>query len=260
MSVADEIDKLSKLRASGALSDDEFEQQKKSLLTPTPNNPSASSSLPNDWSAIALQNKFWFQLVLIVGLIPVGIGFMLFCAAYRYNGGKIVRVSKWTKALLIALFTLIWIWWLALFSSKFDASRFSSSPGGTSSPTSASVPDSKSSDTSANASNTPSPSTDTTSNSPPGMRVESEEGNAGNFLVKIIGDDDQPFTVRRVVVNGRAGEQGCDSEQKIPGSESENGFPATLKRGSMTFAAVACGALLSAEVYTDRGTASFKFN
>lgn len=92
---------------------------------------------------------------------------------------------------------------------------------------------------------------------PPTMRVAVEPS---RLMIVITGDDDQPFTVQRVVSNGRVGERGCDSTLK-PNDNLEPYTPTTLKRGDSTSVNYFCGdALLSADVYTDRGTASFKFD
>ena len=91
------------------------------------------------------------------------------------------------------------------------------------------------------------------------MLVESKPGPEGRFWIDVTGDDDQPFMVQRVVANGRAGEPGCDSTIKF--NYVDPYVPATLKRGDTTAALFTCGnALLSAEIYTDRGNASFTFN
>ena len=95
----------------------------------------------------------------------------------------------------------------------------------------------------------------------PNMRAEID----GNNL-SIIADDDNPFTVQRVVLNGRENEKGCDSRVAVLQDAQNPDFPsstlpAALKRGRNIFfnTGGSCGEILSADIYTDRGVSHLKF-
>jgi hypothetical protein len=93
---------------------------------------------------------------------------------------------------------------------------------------------------------------------PPSMQVEAVPGEI-TLDLSVTSDDDKPFTVQRVVVNDRVTEEGCDST-KMTGSIPLFA-PARLKRGDTAAFHTACGTtILSARVYTDRGTVAFKFD
>jgi hypothetical protein len=127
-SVADEIAKLNKLWLDGAISDAEFQQQKERLLgsnsapTSTPSAP-ARSDVPTDWSSVRLRNKWWFQAVLTLLIIPVGIILMLSCTAYHKKRGQIVRVGKGAKFLLITIALLLWAFNVAKLMGPYNLGR-----------------------------------------------------------------------------------------------------------------------------------------
>jgi len=95
----------------------------------------------------------------------------------------------------------------------------------------------------------------------------------------VTGDDDQPFTIKRIIYNGRASETGCDYPDfapKIPAElqafpeaqlkslqgimpELEGPFAKTLKRGQQATYYSSCGKILTVEIQTDRGTSRFTF-
>jgi hypothetical protein len=81
----------------------------------------------------------------------------------------------------------------------------------------------------------------------PTMRVEVSK----ELRVTITSDDTDPFTVNRLVVNGRAGQSGCDT--------TASGLPATLRHGdAVTIHGISCGSkILQVDVYTNRGSSSF---
>jgi hypothetical protein len=96
-------------------------------------------------------------------------------------------------------------------------------------------------------------------NDSPKMQVQSNGGVVSD--VTVTSDDDNPFTITRVVINGRDGEKGCDVTDKPSTVDSPStGLPATLKRGDQAVVYVACGKTLSVDVYTDRGSGSYKFD
>ena len=78
-------------------------------------------------------------------------------------------------------------------------------------------------------------------------------------MITVTANDDEPFTAQRVVVNGRKGEPGCDSTVAREGYPAL--VPAKLKRGDAANFQAQCGdSILSADIYTDRGTQSVTFN
>jgi hypothetical protein len=84
-------------------------------------------------------------------------------------------------------------------------------------------------------------------------RMHVEVLNKPGLRVTITSDDRDHLTVNRLILNDRDGESGCDT--------TERGLPATLEHGdAVTVYGMACGSkILQADVYTNRGTASFKF-
>jgi hypothetical protein len=92
-------------------------------------------------------------------------------------------------------------------------------------------------------------------------------------MLSVTGDDDQPFTIQRIVFNGRPNEKGCDlPDSPVDPSQMANTaegelqalagskLPVSLKRGDTAAFFSVCGsAILSADIYTDRGAAHFTF-
>ena len=82
----------------------------------------------------------------------------------------------------------------------------------------------------------------------------------------LTADDDGVITVQKIVVNGRAGQDNCDSStEKLSAEWAKVGvtlpLPARLQRGdSVSDVFSGCGQILSAEVTTDRGTLSLSFS
>ncbi len=92
----------------------------------------------------------------------------------------------------------------------------------------------------------------------PNMQVQAVPGPI-TVNVQVTGDDALPFTVQRIVVNDRPKEKGCDSN--LENIDILPFAPTKLKRGDATIFYSSCGSqVLSVDVYTNRGTASFKFN
>jgi len=101
------------------------------------------------------------------------------------------------------------------------------------------------------------------------MRVEARTSAIGLEALVVTSDDDAPFTVQRVVFNGRTGEKYCDVKARafphnIPAGSIYEGFDffvTNLKRGDSVSIPFACSShLLKADIYTDRGSSSVEFN
>lgn len=114
MTVADEIAKLDALRKSGALTEEEFEQQKKVFLGATS---VSSAPIPEPtavlWKDIPIWEKYWAQAIVLLLIPPVGILVMLALPAYRRRATEAYRVSKLFKGVLICLASVTWIAFLA---------------------------------------------------------------------------------------------------------------------------------------------------
>jgi hypothetical protein len=59
--------------------------------------------MANDWSKIPTTNKWWFQAVLTFLVVPLGLVFVLFVPAYQKRKGKVERIGKGTKSIIVAL-------------------------------------------------------------------------------------------------------------------------------------------------------------
>ena len=113
------------------------------------------------------------------------------------------------------------------------------------------------------ATKSPTPTTAASSNAPPDMSLQTGPSAASNLTaLNITANDDSPFTVQRVVINGRKNETGCDIVHTDDVSELGATILTTpLKRGDVMQVLVSCGEkVLSADIYTNRGVASFKFD
>ena len=92
MSLADELGKLDALRKQGILTDAEFEQRKRSLLGEGSGTSGAKGNVPySEWSQVPLKNKWWFQGLLTLLIIPIGLIFVLFFRSYQKKKGAVVR-------------------------------------------------------------------------------------------------------------------------------------------------------------------------
>jgi hypothetical protein len=177
----------------------------------------------------------WYRRPLLFTLFylllqPVALIIMLTGANYyRTKGGY----RKWGKGLKAVLFTMGLIGFLfGLALSIGDAAKET-------------------------AASTPSGGLATDGDTP-AIRAELITGQFGEF-VQLVGDDSKPFTVQRVVINGRAGDPGCDSSKTNLGEPPL--LPATLKRGDISLYSGLCGRrVLTADIFTDRGNVTFKFH
>ena len=104
MSVADEIAKLQGLRSQGVITEAEFEQQKKTLMggaETAPSEPSAPA-----WDQIPIHKKWWFQALVTLIVVPVGLILLVFVPSYRKKKGQVIPVERWFK-IAFAIFVLI---------------------------------------------------------------------------------------------------------------------------------------------------------
>ncbi len=110
MSMADEIRKLDELRKQGLISDAEFERQKQVLLGGASPVPSAHAIADAPaWADIDLKNKWWFQWLLTLVIIPLGLLLVLFMKSYqRGKTGHAKRVSIGFKMLFVVLALVVW--------------------------------------------------------------------------------------------------------------------------------------------------------
>lgn len=110
MSVADEIAKLQNLRTQGILTDEEFETQKRKLIGTSPI-PTATSEADGEslaWSQIPLRRKWWFQVVVTLIIVPVGLTLLVLVPSFRRKKGKIVPVERWFKIIFAVLVVVVW--------------------------------------------------------------------------------------------------------------------------------------------------------
>ena len=70
----------------------------------------------NDWKAVPLARKWWFQVVLAFLIAPVGLLLMLFVPAYQLKKGTVGRIGKGIKLLMIVLISLAWLRGLAFLA------------------------------------------------------------------------------------------------------------------------------------------------
>lgn len=61
----------------------------------------------NDWSQVALVNKWWVQAVATFVVIPVGLALIIFAPAYQNRKGQVERIGKGTKSILAVLAILV---------------------------------------------------------------------------------------------------------------------------------------------------------
>ncbi len=116
MSVAEEIKKLNELREQGILSDAEFEQQKRQLLSPegpTSTSRASRSSTAADspalaWSDVELKNKWWFQGLLTFVVPLVGLIYLFMKSYQKGRKGEAKRVGVWFKLFFLAAVVFVW--------------------------------------------------------------------------------------------------------------------------------------------------------
>lgn len=108
MSLADELGKLDALRKQGVLTDAEFEQRKRSLLGGSGANPTNGNVPYSEWSEVPLKNKWWFQALLTLLIIPLGLIFVIFFKSYQKKKGAVARVGVGFKIFFVILMLCLW--------------------------------------------------------------------------------------------------------------------------------------------------------
>jgi len=111
MSIADELGKLDALRKQGILTDAEFEQRKRSLLGGDVGTAPAASGNTQyaEWSQVPLKNKWWFQALLTLVIIPLGLIFVMFFKSYQKKNGAVVRhPGVGFKIFFVIMMLLLW--------------------------------------------------------------------------------------------------------------------------------------------------------
>jgi hypothetical protein len=105
----------------------------------------------------------------------------------------------------------------------------------------------------------------------PNIRITGEETRYGQALV-LTADDDAPFTMERLVFNGRENEKNCDLPKYGLSAESTDmsneaasmqsaygtQLPAKMKRGDRAVFFSGCGAVRTLDIYTDQGVKHMK--
>ncbi|MGE0271514.1 MAG: SHOCT domain-containing protein [Alphaproteobacteria bacterium] len=106
MSIADEIAKLQNLRSEGVITEAEFEQQKKVLIGGG-DKPSSASNVPA-WDQIPIHKKWWFQALLTLVVVPVGVIFILFVPSYRKKKSQVIPTERWFKLAFVIIAIIAW--------------------------------------------------------------------------------------------------------------------------------------------------------
>jgi hypothetical protein len=104
MSIADELAKLQSLRSQGVITEAEFEQQKKALI----GGGQKTTSAPDvpAWDQLPIHKKWWFQALVTLIVVPVGLILLVFVPSYRKKKGQVIPVERWFK-IAFAIFVLI---------------------------------------------------------------------------------------------------------------------------------------------------------
>ncbi len=113
MSTADEISKLNDLKASGAITDVEFQAEKQKLLARSDLS-SDTSTGPADgitlrWADVPIGKKWWLHVVLLLLLPPIGILLTIFVPAFKKNKtGAPERIGKVFKTVCVCIALALW--------------------------------------------------------------------------------------------------------------------------------------------------------
>lgn len=111
MSIADEIAKLNELKANGAITEEEFQEEKRKLLSGSAvKKPSVNENgVETAWDAIPFHRKWWFQVALLLLLTPIGLVLTVFVPAYKKTKlGDPERIGKGFKTVCIVIALLLW--------------------------------------------------------------------------------------------------------------------------------------------------------
>jgi len=253
------LERLTNLRDSGTLNDDEFATQKAAIL--------ARSAV----QAAPLYRRLWAVVVLTCLLItfPIAMIILFTGEVYRRKEGVLSPISRSGRHVYAGLLAL----WLAALVGRAvilekggpTAQPATASSGPQADQVTASPP------AQPDASSTSTPESQSENNEGPTMRVSVDASAYGQKLV-LLANDDNAFTIQRVVFNGRENETGCDlpkhagdpqsTDLSNPGASMQTltgtQLPARVRRGDEASFLSGCGAILSVDIYTDRGTSHLK--
>jgi Short C-terminal domain len=113
MYLADELAKLNQLRKDGALSEEEFAEQKRILIEGNHSTKNINRPSKIKWVDVPLRHKLWFHFLLGLLVVPVGLLMMMIYPSYTKNkAGDAVRESKTKKIIFGMLFVTSWILYL----------------------------------------------------------------------------------------------------------------------------------------------------
>jgi hypothetical protein len=257
------LERLAKLRDSGALTEEEFAAKKAAILNET-------ASVHAPW-----YRRLWFVVLLtcLVLTFPIALIILVTGDVYKKADGVRVPIGNKTRYIYASILGL-WLAAAIIRSIMYpdDWTTASNQKAPVASPSQSASSESPAT----NPAPPPRPQSANNSNQPqqaangPGMTVEMAPTEAPKMIV--TGDDDQPFTITRIIYNGRASQTGCDYpdfEPKLPQAyqalqdvvpESQRTPAKTLRRGEQAVYYPSCGKILSVEIQTDRGTSQYKFD
>lgn len=105
--IAEELSKLNELRMQGILTDAEFEARKRALLGGKGSK--ARQVEYAEWSDVPQKNKWWFQALLTLVVIPIGLLFLLLFKSYKRKKGEVTRVGAGSKFIFSLLALGAWV-------------------------------------------------------------------------------------------------------------------------------------------------------
>lgn len=118
MSIADEIRKLAVLRDEGILSEEEFQVQKSTLVgsrepaIASRHEEISKNDPPNfapEWASLPVSKKWWFQALLTLLIIPVGLILMAAQKShFKKRDGSVAKRSLVTKLMFGLLAVSVW--------------------------------------------------------------------------------------------------------------------------------------------------------
>jgi Short C-terminal domain len=264
------LERLAKLRDSGALSEDEFAAKKAAIL-----NEAATVHAP-------FYRRLWFVVLLtcLILTFPIALIILLTGDVYKKAGGTRTPIGNKARYIYASILGL----WLAaaIIKAIIDPSELkmdtdkktnvSPSSQSASSANSASAPETNQAAAPAPAEK-PEAASNNASESPTMLGKVEQTQNGQVF--DLTADDDKPFTVLRLVFNGRENEPACDLpkfqlDPTVPANLANQAgtmqgaygthLPVTMKRGDQAVFFSGCGNILLVDIYTDRGTSEIKFD
>jgi hypothetical protein len=251
------LERLTKLRDTGALNEEEFASQKASILS------GASLATPS----VPFYRRLWLVVTLTCLIIPFWVALLILITGQVYKRAKdrsLVPIKGSSRFIYAGLLTL----WLAAIIGKAIIDPISwqqewrnNAPRSSSQSSNVSPTDSVAPSTTASSTNS--------EDSSPNIQISEGETQDGQTTLTITADDDNPFTIERLVYNDRAGEKPCYLPKfgAVEGDENDGTnapptygkrLPNTMKRGDQAMFFPRCGATMTVTVYTDRGSARYK--